>query len=461
MSLTKSNLHGYQNVAWNHLCDNQFACLFLDMGLGKTVSTLTAIDELIYGSFEINKVLIIAPKAVAEGVWHKEIAKWRHLQHLTISRVIGTPKQRVHALKESADVYVIGRDNVAWLCAHYGGLKLPFDMLVIDEISSFKNHQSKRFKQLRKVIRSFKRRVGLTGTPSPNSLLDLWGPMFLIDAGQRLGAGITEFRRNYFRKEGYGFVKYVPRNEQVADQIYDRIRDICLSMKAKDYLDMPPRIDNYIDVELPKKAKKYYDRMKRDMYIGMLGDSGDLTELTVANAAALSMKLTQMANGAAYDADRNVVPIHDAKLDRLEEIIDTNIQGNILVAYTFIHDRNRIMARLGSKAKVFSGLEADIDAWNAGDIPVMLIHPKSAGHGLNLQQGGNVIIWFGQTWSSEEKRQLDARLYRQGQTRPVIVHHLIASGTIDQRIKETVDEKVAGEDALMAVLKAEFKGMHK
>lgn len=452
--LDRHNLHTYQDTAVEHILDNDQAGLFLDMGLGKTVSTLTAINTLIYEELEISNVLVIAPKRVAENVWTSEIKKWAHLRHLTTSRIIGTAKQRKHALNKKADIYLIGRDNVAWLCGQFGGSMLPFDMLILDESSSFKNHKSIRFKALRKVQPSFSRVVILTGTPAPNGLMDLWSQVYLLDRGERLGKFITYYREDFFSKGHHQFSKYKVRTDG-EERIYKKIGDICMSMKAKDYLDLPPRINNYIEVDFSPKLQKMYDEFEREQVLELLEDNEG--EITAMNAAALSNKLLQFANGAVYDAERKVHTFHDLKLDATEEIVEAAQGKPVLIFYTYKHDLTRIMDRLKKYKPKQLKKEQDIEDWNDGKIQVMIMHPASGGHGLNLQAGGNIIVWFGQTWSLELYQQANARLDRQGQTETTVINHLVAKDTIDGDVVKAIQAKANKQDGLMAAIKSRLK----
>jgi SNF2 family DNA or RNA helicase len=445
--MNQSDLHPYQRGVVQHIIDTPYCGAFLDMGLGKTVSTLTAINTLIMDELEIDRVFIIAPKRVAENVWTAEQRKWEHLKHLKIVRVMGTEKQRKAALAQKAHIYVIGRDNTAWLCGLYGGGMLPCDMLVIDESSSFKNQKSIRFKTLKKTRPSLKRVVLLTGTPAPNGLLDLWPQLYLLDMGERLGKTVTAYQEAFFRKKYSGFGFEIRKN--AAEEIHGYIGDICISMKASDYLDLPGRIDNYIQVPFDDKTREQYEDFERNEIMRLIDT--DATILAV-NAAALFNKLLQFANGAIYDAERNVHEIHKLKLDALDEIIEAANGKPVLVAWTYKHDRNRIMARLKGKAREMAG-EAEINDWNAGRIPVMLMHPASGGHGLNLQSGGNIIVWFGQTPSLELYQQFNARLDRQGKTEPTIVNHLVVPGTLDMDVVALLARKEGVQEGLMQAVK--------
>lgn len=454
--LSKRDLHSYQNTAVDHILENPKAGLFLDMGLGKTVSTLTAISTLIYEELEINNVLVIAPKRVAENVWTSEIKKWAHLRHLTTSRVIGTERQRRHALAKKADIYLLGRDNVAWLCGQYGGSMLPFDMLVLDESSSFKNHKSIRFKALRKVQPSFDRVIILTGTPAPNGLMDLWSQIYLLDRGERLGKFITHYREDFFSKGTHLYSKYKIRSHG-EEQIYSKISDVCISMKAKDYLDLPKRINRYVDIVFPPKLDKLYREFEREQILELFAENEDGKEITAMNAAALSNKLLQFANGAVYDEDREVHTVHGLKLDAAEEIVEAAQGKPVLIAWTYKHDFTRLMQKLKKYDPKPLKKEADIEDWNAGKTQVMLMHPASGGHGLNLQAGGNIIIWFGQTWSLELYQQFNARLDRQGQSKTTIIHHLIAKGTIDEDVVKAISRKSSKQEGLLAAIKSRIK----
>lgn len=447
-------LHDYQKAAVNHIITTPKSGLFLDMGLGKTVSTLTAINQLMFEELEITKTLIIAPKRVAESVWSAEIEKWPHLRHLTISKVIGTEKQRLAALRVKADIYTMGRDNVAWLCGQYGGNFLPFDFVVIDELSSFKNPKSIRFKSLKKAIAEVPRVTGLTGTPAPNGMIDLWSQIYLLDRGERLGATITAYRDRYFRagdRNGAIIYNYDIR-EGAADSIHSQIQDICISMKKEDYLDMPARINNYIEIEMPPAIEAKYNEFEKEQVLEMFGTD---KEISAINAAALSTKLMQFANGAVYDEDREVHHLHDLKLDALEEIIEAANGHPVLVAWTFQHDRDRILKKF--KNAVQLSTDQHIKDWNAKKIPILMMHPASGGHGLNLQAGGHIIAWFGSTWSLELYQQFNARLDRQGQPNPVVVNHIGIKGTIDSDVLAALERKTKGQDGLMEAVKARVK----
>lgn len=462
--LTENNLHDYQKACVEHIISHQFCGVFLDMGLGKTVSTLTAINYLMNDYCEINSVLVVAPKRVAESVWQEEAEKWWHLRNLSFSKIVGTAKKRTDAISKKADIYIVSRDNVSWLCEIYKGRKFPFDMVVVDELSSFKSHMSVRFKALRNARPHLKRFVGLTGTPAPNGLIDLWPQVYLIDRGERLGNTITRYRSTYFapnRTNGHVVYSYrlLPDSEKL---IHKKIEDICISMKAEDYLKMPMRTDNYIKLRMPSAVKKQYDGFEKNKMLELLGGMKEgneferTTEISVANAAALSNKLLQFANGAVYDEDGNVHDVHNIKLDALKEIIENSNGQPVLVAWAYQFDRDRIVEHL----KDFSPRELksskDINDWNEGRVQVMLTHPASAGHGLNLQAGGNIIVWYGLTWSLELYQQFNARLYRQGQKNGVVVHHLIMQGTHDEDVMRALKAKDKKQNALMDSIKAKI-----
>ena len=410
---------------------------------------MTAIEELIYDRFEVQRVLVIAPKRVAEDTWTREAEKWDHL-HLTISPVLGSARERTAALDRQADLYVIGRDNVIWLIELLQKRRngWPFDMIVIDELSSFKNPQAKRFRALRKALPCTRRVVGLTGTPSPNGLMDLWAEIYLLDQGERLGRTISWYREEFFRpgmRNGYTVYKWEPR-KGAQQQIEKRISDICVSMSAADYLQLPERIDNVIPVRLTDPEKQLYDQMEADQLL-QLGEDETVVAL---NAAAVMSKLLQIANGSVYMETGEAVRIHERKAEVLAEIADTTAEP-VLVFYSFRHDLETIRKWIPD-AKTLQGPE-DIAAWNRGEIRVLLAHPASVGYGLNLQEGGHVIVWYGLTWSLELYQQANARLHRQGQEKPVIVHHLIAEGTVDEQVMKALQEKDASQAALLAALK--------
>lgn len=440
--------HDYQREAIKRLEEHDHYGLFLDMGLGKTIITLTAIQDLIYDMCEVSRVLIIAPKTVAEATWQEEAEKWSHL-HLTFSTVMGSAKQRAAALAKEADCYVINRENVVWLCEHYK-YRLPFDMLVIDEASSFKNPRAKRFRALRRAAPCFSRVVLLTGTPAPNTLMDLWAQIYLLDAGKALGRTLTAYRQRYFRPDkcnGFIVYSYRLRDAGAEEEIYRAIAPEVMSLKAADYLKLPKRVDNFISISLPEKAKKKYKQLEKDLVLSF-GDE----DITAASAATLACKLLQMANGAVYTDAQGVIEIHDAKLDALEEIIEANEGQQVLVFYSFRHDLDRLKKRFPRAVQLTGALDAR--RWNEGEVPLMLAHPASTAYGLNLQAGGHIIVWFGLTWSLELYQQANARLYRQGQTKPVFVHHLIAKGTMDAAVAAALKKKAVGQEALLDAVKA-------
>ena len=448
----KYSPHDYQRYAAEFIITQPVAALLLDMGLGKTSIALTAINDLLFDSFdsfEIHKVLVVAPLRVARDTWGTEIEKWEHLKNLRYSVVVGTEQERLKALRTPADIYIINRENIQWLVEE-SGLIFDFDMAVIDELSSFKNYQSKRFRAFMKVRPKLKRIVGLTGTPAGNGLIDLFAEFKLMDMGERLGRLIGQYRNIYFqpdKRNGMVIYSYkpLPNAEQ---QIYDKISDITISMKAADHLKMPELISSECMVQLPEKEKEKYDRLKKDLIL-----STEDNEVTAANAASLSNKLSQMANGAVYSDDESIIEIHDRKLDALEDIIESMNGKPLLVAYWFKHDLERIKKRFDVREIRSS---EDISDWNSGKIPVALIHPASAGHGLNLQSGGLTLVWFGITWSLELYQQTNARLWRQGQTADtVVIQHIIAKSTIDEQIMKALKTKDITQAALITAVKAE------
>ena len=439
--------HKYQEFAKKHIVENPFAALFLDMGLGKTVITLTAIKELLYERFEVNKVLVIAPLRVGRDTWPAEIEKWDHLKGLTYSVAIGTQAERLAALRKKADIYVINRENVPWL-VEKSGMPFDFDMVVIDELSSFKNYTAKRFKSLMSVRNKVSRIVGLTGTPSSNGLMDLFAEFKVLDYGKRLGWYITRYRDKYFvpdkRSAQQIFTyKLKPGAEK---QIYEAISDITISMKAEDYLDMPKCIHRQVKVKLSDRERALYEELKEQMVVSLGGQ-----EIDAKNAAALTNKLLQMANGAVYDEEHAVHHIHDRKLDALEDLIEAANGKPVLVGYWFKHDLVRIRERFDVRELKTSQDFAD---WNAGKIPVGVIHPASAGHGLNLQYGGCTLIWFGLTWSLELYQQTNARLWRQGQKESVVIHHILTEGTMDEMVMRALHRKDQTQTALIDAVKA-------
>lgn len=446
--------HEYQKYAIEFIKKNPIAAILLDMGMGKTSIVLSALNELMYDSFEVTKVLIIAPLRVARNTWSDEIKKWDHLNGIRYSIVVGTAAERLEALKVDADIYIINRENVPWLIED-SGMAFDYDCVVVDELSSFKNWQAKRFKALMKVRPKIRRIVGLTGTPSSNGLMDLFAEFKVLDMGERLGRFISQYRVNYFKPDRMNgpiiyTYKLLPGAEE---RIYNRISDITISMKATDYLDMPELISNEYKVYLDDDERSKYEEMKDELVLQLPGG-----EITAANAASLSGKLSQLSNGAIYDDDGSVNAFHERKLDALEDLIESANGKPILVAYWFKHDLARITERLNKLKVVFEKLDSDksIEKWNAGELQVGLIHPASAGHGLNLQSGGNVIVWFGITWSLELYQQTIARLWRQGQTSgTVTVIHIVTEDTVDERILKALEAKDQTQSALIDAVKAE------
>ena len=450
----KYNPHDYQQYAAEFITTHPIAALLLDMGLGKTSITLTAINELLFDGFEVHKVLVVAPLRVARDTWSAEIEKWEHLKNLRYSVVVGTEQERLNALRTPADIYIINRENVQWLVEE-SGLPFDYDMAVIDELSSFKNHQSKRFKAFMKIRPKLKRIVGLTGTPASNGLMDLFAEFKLLDMGERLERFIGQYRNAYFqpdKRNGMVIYSYKPLPD-AEQRIYDKISDITISMKATDHLTMPELISFEYTVQLSDKEREKYEQLKKDLVF-----STEDNEVTAANAASLSNKLSQMANGAVYSDAGETVHIHDRKLDTLKDIIESMNGRPLLVAYWFKHDLERIRKRFEIREIKSS---RDISDWNSGKISVALIHPASAGHGLNLQSGGSALVWFGLTWSLELYQQTNARLWRQGQTADtVVIQHIIAKGTIDEQIMKTLKAKDTTQAALIAAVKADLE-VHK
>lgn len=440
--------HDYQAYAIDYIETHPIAAVLLDMGLGKTVISLTAIADLLFDSFEAHRILVIAPLRVARDTWPTEIKKWQHLKHLTFAICVGTPKERKVALMARADITIINRENLQWLIES-SGFPFDYDMVVIDELSSFKNHNSKRFKSLLKVRPSVKRIIGLTGTPSSNGLMDLWAEFRLLDLGKRLGRFITEYRNNYFvpdKRNGQIIYSYKPQ-PYAEERIYSQISDITISMKSADHLQMPELISSEYEVHLSEDEVARYEELKSDLVLE-LPDG----EITAANAASLTGKLSQLANGAIYSDTGEIIEFHNRKLDALEDIIESANGKPVLVAYWFKHDLTRIKKRFDVREIKSS---KDIADWNAGKIPVAVIHPASAGHGLNLQAGGSTLIWFGLTWSLELYQQTNARLWRQGQTSgTVVIEHIITKGTIDEHILKALSKKKLTQNALIDAVKA-------
>lgn len=441
--------HSYQQYAIDRILEQPKTALYLDMGLGKTICSLTAVEQLLHDRFQATKVLVIAPKTVAESTWKQEAEKWDHTAGLRVSLVLGTLRQRVLALERDADVYVINRENTVWLM-EFCHWRPPFDMLIIDEASSFKDPRSKRFRALRKVRGCFDRIVELTGTPASNGLMDLWSQIYLLDGGERLGHTLSAYRSRYFtpgQTNGHVVFNYIPK-AGAREQIFEKLKDISVSMDKKDWLQLPERIDNTVYVDMDEKAVAVYKKLEKQFVLEL--PTGDVQ---AGSAAVLSNKLLQLANGAVYTDDRAVVHIHDKKLEALREMAEQD--GNLLVFYCYRHDRDRILQKF-PEARILD-TAADVDAWNAGKVKLMLAHPMSAGYGLNLQAGGSTVVWFGLTWSLEQYQQANARLYRQGQDHTVIVHHIVTRGTMDERVLAALKKKDAGQRALLDAVKAKIR----
>ncbi len=445
----------YQQYCAARIVADAAVGLFLDMGLGKTVITLDAINTLRYDRWAVQRVLIIAPKKVAEGTWTKEAQKWEHLRHLRISAVLGSQQKRLRALATPADIYVINRDNVAWLVDYFKNA-WPFDMVVLDESSSFKNSQSKRFKALKLVRSRINRLVELTGTPASNGLIDLWAQIYLLDGGARLGRTLGQYRERFFdpdKRSRTQIFSYTPKDGSM-EYIQQAIGDICVSMKAEDYLNLPDRMFDDVPVVLDDKARKAYRQLERDLLLEL--DEG---QITAASAGVLTGKLLQLCNGAVYDSEKRPLAIHNCKVEAFLEVLEQLNGQHCLVFYNFQHDRDRLLAALeplGLRVRVYQSA-ADEDAWNAGEVDVLLAHPASCAYGLNLQNGGHHIVWFGLTWSLEQYEQANKRLHRQGQRHPVIVHHLVVQGSMDEDVIESLRAKGDTQEALMDALKARIK----
>lgn len=442
--------HSYQEYAIRYIETHPIPALLIDMGLGKTSITLKAISNMLFDSFEVCKVLVIAPLRVAKNTWTDEIKKWEHLNSLSYSLIIGNESERLSALSKKADIYIVNRENIDWL-VNKSGYKFDFDMVVIDELSSFKNHQSKRFKSLMKVRPLVKRIVGLTGTPSSNGLMDLFAEFKILDRGKRLGYFIGQYRNTYFKPDkmnGPIVYSYKPL-PNAENAIYEKISDITVSMKANEYLKMPELLTSNYVVELSNSEKNQYDEMKKSLVLEITDG-----EITASNAASLSNKLCQLSNGAIYDDEQNIVEIHDRKLYALEDIIESMNGKPLLIAYWYRHDLERIKSRFSVREIKTS---EDISDWNDGKIPVALIHPASAGHGLNLQNGGSTLVWFGLTWSLELYQQTNARLYRQGQKNTVVIQHIITKGTIDEQILKALQKKNKTQADLINAVRANLE----
>ena len=446
----KYSPHDYQRYATDFIINNPISAVLLEMGLGKSVISLSAINELMLDYFDVSRTLVIAPLRVAISTWPDEIKKWEHLKYLSYSVVTGSEKERLDALKKPAHIYIINRENVDWLITK-SGFKWSFDMVVIDELSSFKSYQAKRFKSLLKARPKVKRIVGLTGTPSSNGFMDLWAEFRLLDMGERLGRYITHYRQNFFipdKRNQQMIFSYKPK-DGAEKEIYQLISDITISMKSKDFLKMPERVLNEFEVYLSEEERRLYDRLKADMVLELEDE-----EIDAVNAASLSNKLLQMASGAVYNDDKESIHIHDRKLDALEDLIEGANGKPVLVAYWFKHDLERIKKRFDVREIKTS---KDITDWNEGKIPIAIIHPASAGHGLNLQAGGSTLIWFSLTWSLELYEQTNARLYRQGQKETVVIHHILAKGTIDEDVMKALENKNKIQAALIDAVKANLK----
>ena len=441
--------YDYQRTAMQCIVDKPECVLFLDMGLGKTVSTLTAIQQLI-DDCEVSRVLVVAPKKVAETTWSTEAQKWEHLHDLKVVKVLGTEKQRCLALSQKADVYVTGRDNFVWLVGKYGG-RLPFDTLVIDELTSFKSAKSERFKAMRIALPSVHRVIGLTGTPAPNGLIDLWAQMYCLDQGERLGRSVTKYREAYFETHRWNnIVVRCDVKKGCEEIIRNKIADICLSMQAKDYLQLPDLITHTATVELTPKVREAYERFEREKVLEFKTEHGqEPANVLAQSAAGLMNKLAQFANGAVYDDSMQVHEVHSEKLDRLAEIVEAANGNSVLVFYQYKHDVTRITAKLkGYRVRAYQG-EKDLNDWNAGQIDVLLAHPASTAYGLNMQQGGHYIVWFGTGWNLEHYQQANARLHRQGQQHPVQVYKLICAGTVDEKASAALEGKKGVQQSLL------------
>ena len=444
--------YDYQRYATDFILEHPVSAIFLDCGMGKSVITLTAIQELLYNRFDVRKVLVIAPLRVARDTWPSEIKKWEHLDKIQYSLVVGSETERLDALRQNVGIYIINRENVDWLI-NKSGHEFDFDMVVIDELSSFKSYQAKRFKSLLKVRHKIKRIVGLTGTPSSNGLMDLWAEFRLLDQGERLGRFISNYRERFFvpdKRNAQIVFSYKPK-QGAEESIYRLISDITISMKSADYLHLPECINNRVEVKLSDEERKIYDELSREMVVSLKDK-----EIDAINAASLSNKLLQMANGAIYDENKEVIHIHDGKLDALEDLIESANGKPVLVAYWFKHDLQRLKDRFKDARQIKES--CDIDDWNNKRIQIGLIHPASAGHGLNLQMGGSMLVWFGLTWSLELYQQTNARLHRQGQKETVVIHHILCKDTIDENVMDALEAKDKTQSRLIDAVKARIGG---
>lgn len=444
--------HEYQEYAKQFIIDKPYCGCFYEPGLGKTAIALLAVDELLFDYFDVSKVLVIAPLRVARDTWSNETTKWDEMKHLKISKILGSEKERIAALNERADIYIINRENVYWLIKHYEKRKFPFDMIVIDELSSFKSPSAERFKALRKIRPTLKRVVGLTGTPAPNGLLDLWSQVYLLDRGERLGKTIGAYREQFFlpdKRNQQVIFNYKPK-DGAAEIIYEKLSDICVSMKSADYIKIPEKVDNFIEVSLSEKEMKLYKKLEKEMLLPFQDGV-----VSAVNAATLTGKLLQLANGAVYDEDKKVITIHDKKLEALQDLVESANGKSILVFYGFRHDRDRIKTIFKDRARELL-TSKDMKDWNDGKIEIAITHPASTGHGLNLQAGGSTIVWFGLTWSLELYEQANARLWRQGQSETVVIHHIISSGTIDEQVVIALKQKSGVQQFLMEAIKAKI-----
>ena len=444
--------YDYQRYATDFILEHPVSAIFLDCGMGKSVITLTAIQELLYDRFDVRKVLVIAPLRVARDTWPSEIKKWEHLDKIQYSLAVGSETERLDALRQNVGIYIINRENVDWLI-NKSGYEFDFDMVVIDELSSFKSYQAKRLKSLLKVRHKIKRIVGLTGTPSSNGLMDLWAEFRLLDQGERLGRFISNYRERFFvpdKRNAQIVFSYKPK-QGAEEAIYRLISDITISMKSADYLHLPECISNRVEVKLSDEERKIYDELSREMVVSLKDK-----EIDAINAASLSNKLLQMANGAIYDENKEVIHIHDGKLDALEDLIESANGKPVLVAYWFKHDLQRLKDRFKDARQIKDS--CDIDDWNNKRIQIGLIHPASAGHGLNLQMGGSMLVWFGLTWSLELYQQTNARLHRQGQKETVVIHHILCKDTIDEDVMDALEAKDKTQSRLIDAVKARIGG---